>query len=277
MFLFLTGGLAIVYALFVRTEKARVASYAGLAFVAAAGAAFSLAIWLPRATYLSYEWWGTAWTIIGLSVPAFACLVGFAPGDRRHWRWIGAAATAASLAVTMIIIWAKVELSALIAAVLSIALLIAYANLVLLLKLRPGQIWLRWGALGFALVTAALINVLVDTDFSFAEETLARSIAASGIVTACGTLALIVLAAFNRRGDVEFESKEMYEVSLKCPRCGREHDVRIGGDRCPSCGLRIDIRIEEPRCAACDYLLYRLESDRCPECGTPVAEQERIV
>jgi hypothetical protein len=157
---------------------------------------------------------------------------------------------------------------------LAVGCVVAHANMCLGPLLRPTQRWVRQGTILFAVVTAALIVLVIAKD-KFPEipidaDLFGRFAAAAGIIAGCGTLALLVLARMNRKVDAEPESYELSEVSLVCPRCRRKQSLPTGDSTCPSCGLRISIRVEEPRCANCDYLLRGLTSDRCPECGTSI-------
>lgn len=102
------------------------------------------------------------------------------------------------------------------------------------------------------------------------EEQLVRLGAAGGILAACGSLAMAVLARLNRGVYVEESVTSLSDVELVCPRCRTKQKLPLGDSACAKCGLRINIRVEEPRCATCGYLLIGAVSDRCPECGTPV-------
>ncbi|MCH8165820.1 MAG: hypothetical protein IH889_09445 [Planctomycetes bacterium] len=96
------------------------------------------------------------------------------------------------------------------------------------------------------------------------------------ILTSCGTIVTPILALIEklqRKASVESLPMKVW-VTLTCPRCKTQQQMRTGPVKCASCGLRITIAVEEPRCA-CGYLLYRLESNRCPECGREIAEADR--
>ena len=102
------------------------------------------------------------------------------------------------------------------------------------------------------------------------DDYILRFAAATGIVAACGSLAMLVLVRFNRRVDVETFSTEVADVTLVCPRCSRKQAIPVGSSSCAACGLRFNLRVEEPRCPDCEYLLYGLTSNTCPECGATV-------
>jgi hypothetical protein len=198
-------------------------------------------------------------------------LVGLEVHPRRHWRWLGIAAAGASAGLILMDIWGGwSEHPKVLCPLLSVAILVAYAVVLWMLPLKGRQGWVRWGTIGTALLTAAFINVIVILE-PFLEDLFERLTAAGGIVTACGTLSLLVLAAFNRRVEVGRTTSVLMELTVVCPRCRRKQTVPVGDSACKSCGLRIHLRIEEPRCPHCDYLLHALTSDRCPECGATIA------
>ena len=146
---------------------------------------------------------------------------------------------------------------------------VAHATLVMLAPLTFGQRWLRLLTILAVFVTAALVDWIVYLDE--APEMLQRLASAAGICAACGTLAIAILARVNRKLTVHATPKELREIKLECPQCGKRQTIAVGTDAaCSGCGLKIAVRVEEPRCAHCDYLLYGISSDRCPECGTPI-------
>lgn len=96
------------------------------------------------------------------------------------------------------------------------------------------------------------------------------------ILAACGTVVTPILALIEklqRKASVESLPMKVW-VTLTCPRCKTQQQLRTGPAKCTSCGLRITVEVQEPRCE-CGYQLYRLESDRCPECGREVPETDR--
>ena len=125
-----------------------------------------------------------------------------------------------------------------------------------------------WVIISAFCVAGMLRGLIVGID----EFWVGRCMAASGIVTGCGTLALAVLARMNRRVDFEMEGGALTEIVVVCPRCRKKQSLTIGDATCSGCQLRISTRVEEPRCPTCDYLLIGLTSTRCPECGTEIAE-----
>jgi hypothetical protein len=161
------------------------------------------------------------------------------------------------------------------ACVLTVAALIAHANLATRTPIKPGQRWLLYGTLGATAVTGVLIDLIVIgvfPEYDAAANFLTRAAGATGILSGCGTLALGVVALLNlkSRRPPPRVSTELRSITLDCPACGHKQTLAIGEASCANCRLIIHTRLEEPRCPQCDYSLLMLRSDRCPECGTPV-------
>lgn len=249
--------------------QARVAARTGLVLCAVVFVILMIPTWLDRRILHGDEYWQTAAVLGGIGVVAVGSLVGVGT-DRRHWRWAGVLAAIVATVVSLTHIWLHTSgPSWPLVTLLSVAIVNAYANLVLFCPLAPGQIWVRNSMLVAAPLTAVLLDIMSYKDFR-GPDMLGRLAGASGIVTACGTLALGVLARINRRLDFKPVLREVREVTLFCPGCSKKQTLPAGDSQCPTCGLRIHTRFEEPRCAKCDYLLYMLTSDRCPECGEPI-------
>ena len=263
-------GIAIsIFVLLVTRDGHRLASWIGIAGTSAALVLFNVAIWLPGRFYSNDDWWASGWGAGCLGLVSAACLFGGA-ATRRWWAWLGVAAAVAATGIAMAEIWEGGMSEELFAVLTTTALVIAYANLIHLIKLTDGQRILRWASLACAVGTVLMIDAIVLFDRTIPEEASGRLAAAGGIVTACGTLAMLILAIFNRRGDADERALDPVFVTVICPRCDSSERLAVGPSQCSMCGLRIHIRVEEPRCPSCAYLLYKLESDVCPECGAAV-------
>ena len=278
--LFLALGVILWMALF-RLGFYRAAVLAMRAGLFVAGGTlflYMLAIWLPGEFYEHDEWWITGNAIFLFGGLMVISLVVPSGASRRSWRLAAIPASAAAFAMWMSNVWLGTEsdLGTVIFAVLiSLAGVVDHASLCLLLKLPPPQRWVRRGTIITAVLTAALIDLIVIDEVLFDIpgdfNLLSRFASAAGIVTGSGSMALIVLARMHRKVDFAPLAPELNEMTVVCPRCRRKQQIALGDSSCPSCGLRIAIRIEEPSCPECGYLLYALTSDRCPECGTPIS------
>jgi len=246
----------------------RIAGMVGLAMTAVFVVVSMIATgtWLAAAA-VDHEWWATAATVPVVGLLSMAALVGVGGGDRRHWRWAGVAAAVATGIIMLVDFWANKSDEKILSLFLAAGIYVAWANLIVRVPLKPGQRWLLYGTLGSGAVSILLTELIV---FDVHHEIVLRGAGATGIVAACGTMALALLARLNRRVDFRSTSDEWASVVLSCPRCRRKQTIGLGGATCKACGLRIDVRVEEPSCANCGYLLYKLTSDVCPECGTSI-------
>ncbi len=253
----------------------RVASIVGLAVTAAACGTGMIATWWPRGTIgntiywdLLGALWGTAATVGGLGLLAVAALVGVG-ADRRLWRWAGVAAAAAALVLALLDIWSKsTRYKDLLAFLIGASVWVGLAIPLLRIELAAGQRWLRTATLvaGAAMVGLWVISALND----FSDEIWVRAGASCAIPTACGMLALVIIARLRRRVDTADLPRELRTITLFCPRCSRKQTQPLGPGACTACGLKIEVKAEQPACSQCGYLLYGTASERCPECGTPV-------
>jgi len=262
----------------------RVAGPVGIIVTAAAFLLFMFGVWelrtLARAARSLHQekLWETSGITMLFGSLAVCSLVGFAAGDRRHWRWAGIAGAAGAWLLMLGGIWTGTRSDAGTVAfsiLTAIAGVSAYANLLLFCPLKPHQFWVRTATIASAILTAALVDLhVVDSVLKLPidGDMLNRFTAAAGIVASCGTLALSVLARMNRGVKFEPVTAELREMSVVCPRCQKKQLIEVGKSACKFCKLRISIEIEEPRCPNCDYLLFTLTSGRCPECGTPIGE-----
>ncbi len=270
---------AMIFLLARNRREARVAATVGLALTAAFFLAAMIASWLPGRQW-DDEWWATSATIATMGVLVVAALVGVGSGDRRHWRWIGVAASAVAAVMLLAEFWNSTPWDGeIITLFVAAGIYVAYANVIMRVPLTPGQRWLRVGALVTGAATA-IFSELIFFDLAggssgFSDGIVLRLDAAAAILTACGTLALAVLSLLNRRVNFESLSRELLRITIFCPRCRRKQSIELGGAACKACGLRINVRAEEPCCSRCGYLLYKLASDVCPECGTPIAAPAR--
>ena len=121
-------------------------------------------------------------------------------------------------------------------------------------------------ALGCVWLLAAMASASIAWEID--EEFWYRWLGAVGVLDACSSFALLIMAKLRQVGKVENLQSAAARVELRCPRCTALQTVDAGVAKCSACGLKFRIEIEEPRCAKCDYLLWQLPERRCPECGT---------
>lgn len=219
-----------------------------------------------------------AGTLASFGVLAIACLAGGTPRpDLRMMliagRALGILASALGAGIAIYAICYDIHTDSwLFRAITSLAAVLAHANLCLLVPLTGAQHWVRIVTIAGAACTAVSINIAMypGVDSGSAEFAM-RAASAAGIITSCGSIALLVLARISRR--IPSETRELAivtELNIVCPGCGRKQTQPVGHSACPTCRLQFELRVQEPRCPKCDYLLFMLKSDHCPECGEPV-------
>lgn len=271
LFLAFTAPPAMLMLRAIETGASRVAGYAGTALCAVVLLALLYPAWVDTSWNNWEKHLGTSLTIAGYGLLICGSLVGFGV-EMRHWRWVGVAAAAAAGTMLLVSIWRPTGSGPeLFAVVTTVAALVAHANLVLLVPLLPNQRWLAWATIVATVFCGVFIDAIVIADVPGDTGLLARAAGACGILSACGTLALAVIARMNRKIDRPAVAlSHVTTFSLACPGCQRRHTLPTGSAKCPTCGLIVHCRFEEPHCPQCDYNLYNLKSDRCPECGFAV-------
>ena len=271
-FVAMTALPAILFLRFASSPAARLAGLVGVALAAVVFVLLMAGTWAPEGVRNEEEFFTTAGAISGLGLLAVASLAGVGTAPRRPWRWVGVLAALAAMMIAVYAIWAHVRSdSGLFSVVVSVAAVVAHANVCLFVPLTPGQKWVRIVTIGAAIATAAIVDIIVVTGAGFQESFFVQNLAAAaGIIASCGSLALLVLARLNRNLDRVPVLSEVREVTVIWPGCQKKQALTVGDSACPNCLLKFHIRVEEPRCPNCDYLLFMLQSDRCPECGTPV-------
>lgn len=273
VFLGLTALPAILFLWLSSKPEAKVAGPVGTALSAVVFALFMIAVWHPDRIFIfNDDWLGIVASVAGFGVLAVGSLAGVGVTPRRVWRWAGVVASIIGCTLAIYAICVDIHSgSTIFAAIVSIAGVVPHANLCMLVPLAGAQKWVRVVTIAGAIVTAVIIDLLVLASNNNTQFPLGENLAgAAGIITACGTLALGVLARLNRNLDRVPVLSEIKQIAVVCPGCQRKQTLNVGSSTCPHCGLLFDIRLEEPRCPSCDYLLFMLQSDRCPECGTLV-------
>ena len=200
-------------------------------------------------------WLGTVraerWDSLGLFLAVFAvlavlCLIGSGT-DRRHWRWLGVVAAGAAFAISAYAIIRDIhETFAFFVCVVSVAAVVAHANVMVWCPLKPAQWWLLWGAIGAGIATGGFVDWGGITG-PWQGEMLGRLAGATAIIVSCGTLALLILARINQRIiSVAATVADLHEITLTGPRCRAKQTLALGSGKCGTCGLVIQVRVQEP-------------------------------
>ncbi len=264
------------------TEGGRVAGLVGLACAGAASVLFLTEIWRPDFSDYLWRFGETGASVSWCGAIATLALVGRGT-DSRHWRWAGVVLAAVALVMSQIGIWiAPSSDSRYLMSVLTVAALVAFANVILRTRVSNGQRLVVYGTIAAAGAVVLFINLDVHVQewdyqdpFGFKRFT-----AGASIVAVSGTLAVMVLSLLNRRaarraavisGTADgAPGGSLTAITLKCPRCTKEQTLPIGEGVCSGCRLIIHTRVETPACTTCGYDLSMIKGDQCPECGARV-------
>ncbi len=239
-------GLGVM--MLINTRVARVAGLVGMALYVCVLTSFLIALWYPDRWYQNEEWWGTGFAFAGFGAIAIANLIGAATDDHRNWRWAGVLAAMMACGLCLWGVWSfELVDEKVIVVITSVAIAIAHANLTMLVLLRAGQVWLRIATICVVAVTAFSLDV--DLLFSLSRgrdiSIFARIALASGILSSCGTLALVILACLNRAAGHRMVDGKLTSISLSCPRCGKRQTIPLDDATCSRCELRIQVHVEE--------------------------------
>ncbi|MEX0776143.1 MAG: hypothetical protein WD042_10590 [Phycisphaeraceae bacterium] len=263
-------------------RDARLAAIIGMTVAAVAGICWLIAAWVPYGlTFADSEMWGvTGYFVLMFGLFGALALLGWKPPALGLWRWPGVAAAAAGLATATYGTWASWsnwDDAWFTWSLLTLAIVAAHAAATSYPALRGLHVWLQRVAIALGLISgiSLILGLLVD-EFGGpmvrdVDDAFVRLAGATGVLAGCGTLAVIILARFQRADRPVVESRDIKQVSLTCPRCGSKQTLPVGGGRCAQCLLFIQVRLAEPRCPQCDYLLYGASDGKCPECGAAVA------
>lgn len=264
----ITGVPATILLLIDAAEHSRIAARTGLGICAAALPCALVGSWVD--SDLQAKLWLMAVFLVSFGCPIVLAMLELQ--HKRHWRWVGVAAGIIAAFMTIYAVWAELEPDrpTMIVILSSIAVAVAYANVMLLIPLKPKQQRFTYACIVMAVLTCLFIDLAMLVEG--AEETFGRLAAAAGVMAACGTLAILILARLMRGvlSDARTASGQ-FTINLTCPRCRTRQDLPPGDGKCAKCDLRINIEIEEPTCPECGYLLLHLTGDNCPECGKPIA------
>jgi ssDNA-binding Zn-finger/Zn-ribbon topoisomerase 1 len=213
---------------------------------------------------------GTAWAVIVTYVVAIPCADLLERRMARVLAGAGLVAAVVALGMVLICIWAEEADNEAFGKATAIAGIAAFsfAHTALLVRVPGGGrlSGLLYGTMACVWLLAAMAAIAIIVEPQ--EEWWYRWMGAVGVLDACGSLTLLIVAKLRQVGRVEKLETTAGRVELRCPRCTVLQTVAVGASACTACGLKFRIDVEEPRCAKCDYLLWQLAERRCPECGT---------
>jgi hypothetical protein len=263
------SGLALVCTVMLERRWWPALSRLGIILFTVNFIAFITIIWSTTNDSLILDEIATTLVLIGyyiVAIPAAALR------ERGRWlpiAYIALACCGLGFGMALIAIWAQeaenemfaqlTAVAAIFACSLSHTSLLGFAR-----EVSPNTWIVRGTALCIWILAAVLSHGILVDDLT---EFQARIAGAAGVLDACGSLTLVVLARLKRVQKVERLQSSEKEIELVCPRCTTRQVVGAGDSKCRECGLKFRIEIEEPRCAACGYLLWQLTERRCPECG----------
>lgn len=255
----LTAAPAVMCLLFLHRPGGRLAAIAGALASAVTFAELMIGAWQSHSRFFpspTRDWADAAWATALFGALGTACLAGTVA--ERPWRWGGVGVS--------LLGWLMMSDHALrgthseigqsvFTVIATVAVVIAYMNLFSIPELAPSHQYVRVLTMLVAVLTAVLIDVLTlnrinnSSYFGTFDDLLGRLAAASGIVTACGTVAILILALINRKqmkGET-YVAMSWVEMAITCPACQRQQTVSLGESTCSGCGLEFSIRIGERR------------------------------
>ena len=243
----------------------------GIILFAANFAVFVTIIWSTRRDSVIIREIVTSLILIGyylVTIPPAAL--------RERGRWLPISYIALAFCVlgfgmALIAIWAEVSDDEMFARLTFVAAVFAcslsHTSLLGFARVVSPNTWIIRGTAACIWILAAILShgILVDDLTEFR----ARIAGAAGVLDACGSLTLVILARLKRVQKIEQMETSDKEIELVCPRCTKRQVVNAGDSKCQECGLKFRIEIEEAVCTKCGYLLWQLTERRCPECGQP--------
>jgi hypothetical protein len=247
----LTVPLGMGALLMVSYPRTRFAGRLGIVIYLLVVASFCVAIWHPGGWRSQADWWAIGWCLLAYGAISIVCLMGLSPTFWRDWRWVGVLASGIAWYLVTIHIWERQSGSPPeepIVLFTSIGIFVAHTSLMLLLPLGPGLHWLRIGTMIAVVTTAVFLNLELllapDRGISF----LGRVAGAGGVVSSCGTLALLIAARLQQYASPSslqgIKEGELTEIMLYCPGCGKKQTIAMGAAKCEKCEMLIQISVK---------------------------------
>jgi uncharacterized membrane protein YfcA len=243
-------GAASIACLCCRSRRTlAVASRAGLAF-----SAVVLALWLVADAHLDqqgdtqwWKFWEYGGCLAALAVPICGALIG-AGTDRRYWRWIGVVCAAAAYILIVPQVgqhdWSNQPATALV----TVAVLVAYVNVVLNAPLPSGQAWVVYADIAAAVATGIFVNrEVMQPNLGRLWTPTDRAVGACAILWGFGTIILAILARMARRQiRPAGESAGPLDVTVICPLCNHRQILPAGRGDCRHCQAHIEVTVVAP-------------------------------
>ena len=277
-------GLAVVPGLVVlKSEAGRWSGLVGMMSSVTAFIAFTLAIWDTKIFSLGDDQLG----FTGMGIVIFG---GFAAvsvygirTERGALRWIiwpGVIVSVIGLLFWMydVWLWEDSELSTP-SQIMVISAVLAHANMVCRVRLKGMARYVLMLTVTSSVITALCLITYIEQKGDMGSvgllnaSSMIRMSAGFGIVTACGTLALIVMRRMSRNVGVFLKKAEYTSMHVRCPHCGSEQDAPVGVSGCMKCGMQFGISIRKPQCAGCGYDTLGVQGEACPECGEKLPQR----
>ncbi len=270
MIVMLGGGVSGALLGAVRTPGMGATSVTGVVTLLASSVSFIAAIWIDLQSFDEHLALTGAHAMVAGLVIAVS-LVGLG-ASMRWWQWAGVIGGAVQLSLGLLGTWLvhSGDPSWFVLAG-AVGASVAYANVVTRVKAGDAGIWAKLAGIGGMASTCGCVTLLTfmtETLGTSEPDFLVRLAGASGLLTACATMALVILKLLNRRKpETVGNAEEIASVQLTCPHCGKKQQMAVGESACEGCGLEFSLRVREPRCGTCGYPLMGVRGGKCPECG----------
>jgi hypothetical protein len=283
VFLLLMTPAAVLLFQTTRHAISRVAGFAGIVLLGAAMVCCLASVWLPHTTNVFFvnidpRWIGSAGFLFELAITVAAILPLLHPWQ-KYLRLLGLISALVAYALSQYNLSYSLELYPNEILVFNtIAVAIAFCNLLYLFPLTPRQRWLRVAVIVSASLFAGVHDwhqIYYPNAFSAQpsgkdEASQQLLIFSFGVAAGCGAVAIAILSRFNRRFIRSEPATVFAQLQIICPHCNLNQLIAVGDSHCTGCGMNISVKISEPHCTKCDYVLLMTKSDRCPECGEPI-------
>jgi hypothetical protein len=253
-FVIATALPAVVFLLFLHHPAGWLAARVGVAASAITFVELMLGTWhlAGRYSFPNERWLEAAGATALFGFLGVCCLVGTL--QQRPWRWAGVIASLVGWLILSVHFFQPTNSPAgevLFTVVTAAAMVAAYANLYMLPRLAPRQEVFRLATIALGILTGVLVAwLIIDGIVGYSvgglSEGVERLAAACGILTACGSVAILILALVHRsHSRKSLVTLTWVEMAITCPSCGEQQKVPLGHSACSKCRLTFFIRVGE--------------------------------